>query len=61
MKNTRSFDQLLDDNYGKQGGPVRDKFDADSIALRLGVMLKETRVEDNLTQEELAEKTDKKI
>ncbi|MEY3198992.1 MAG: hypothetical protein RL308_2986 [Bacteroidota bacterium] len=57
MKNVKTFDQLLDEKYGKKGNTDRDKFDADSLAFRLGVMLKEARVEANLTQEELAEKT----
>jgi hypothetical protein len=41
----------------KKGNADRDQFDADSLASRLGVMLKEERVEAKLTQEELAEKT----
>ena len=57
MKNVKTFDQLLDEKYGKKGNAERDKFDADSLAFRLGAMLKEARVEANLTQEELAEKT----
>lgn len=57
MKNVKTFDQLLDEKYGKKGNIERDKFDADSLAFRLGAMLKEARVEANLTQEELAEKT----
>lgn len=57
MKNVKTFDQLLDEKYGKKGNTTRDRFDADSLAFRLGVMLKEARVEANLTQEELAEKT----
>lgn len=57
MKNVKTFDQLLDEKYRKKGNADRDQFDADSLAFRLGVMLKEARVEANLTQEELAEKT----
>ncbi len=57
MKNVKTLDQLLDEKYGKKGNPKRDKLDADSLAFRLGVMLKEARVEAKLTQEELAEKT----
>ena len=57
MKNVKTFDQLLDEKYGKKGNTKRDQFDADSLAFRLGAMLKEARVEANLTQEELAEKT----
>jgi len=57
MKNTTTFDQLLEDKYGKKGSLERDQYDADSLAFRLGIMLKEARIEANLTQEELAEKT----
>lgn len=57
MKNVKTFDQLLDEKYGKKGSEDRDRFDSDSLAFRLGVMLKEARIEANLTQEELAEKT----
>lgn len=57
MKNLKTFDELLDEKYGKKGGTQRDQFDADSLAFRLGIMLKEARIEANLTQQELAEKT----
>jgi ribosome-binding protein aMBF1 (putative translation factor) len=57
MKNTITFEDLLINKYGKKGAEKRDKFDAESLAFRLGVMLKEARKEANLTQEDLAEKT----
>ncbi|QQS52874.1 MAG: helix-turn-helix transcriptional regulator [Bacteroidota bacterium] len=57
MKNVTDFEDLLKEQYGKKGTPSRDKFDADSLAFRLGIMLKEARKESNVTQEELAEKT----
>ncbi len=57
MKNIRSFDEVLDEKYGKKGSNERDQYEADSLAFRLGAMLKEARIEANLTQEELAEKT----
>lgn len=57
MKNVKTFDQLLDEKYGQKGSSKRDQYDADSLALRIGAMLKEARIEANLTQEELAEKT----
>lgn len=55
--NIKTLDQLLDEQYGPKGSEKRDKFEADSLAFRLGVMLKEARKEANLTQEELAERT----
>lgn len=57
MKNIIEFEDLLNEKYGKKGTEKRDKYDADSLAFRLGVMLKEARKEANLTQEELAVRT----
>lgn len=57
MENVKTFDQLLDEKYGKKGNEARDQFDTDSLTFRLGAMLKEARMEAHLTQEELAEKT----
>lgn len=57
MKNIIDFEDILAEKYGRKGTERRDKYDADSLAFRLGVMLKEARKEANLTQEELAEKT----
>ena len=57
MKQVKSFDQLLDEKYGKKGTATRDLYEADSLAFRLGVMLKEARLHAQLTQEELADKT----
>lgn len=57
MKDTTDFEDLLVVKYGEKGTPKRDKFDADSLAFRLGVMLKEARKEANMTQDELAQRT----
>lgn len=57
MKNITKFEDLLIEKYGKKGTHSREKYDADSLAFRLGVMLKEARKEAKITQEELAEKT----
>lgn len=57
MKNVTNFEDLLVEKYGKKGTEKRDRFDADALAFRLGVMLKEARKEANMTQEELAERT----
>lgn len=57
MKNIKQFEDLLNDKYGKKGTPSRDKYDAESLAFRLGVMLKEARKEAKITQDELAKKT----
>ena len=57
MKNITDFEDLLKDKYGEKGTLARDKYEADSLAFRLGVMLKEARIQANITQKELAEKT----
>lgn len=53
MKHLTNFEDILVEKYGQKGTSKRDAFDADSLAFRLGVMLKEARKEANLTQEEL--------
>ena len=57
MKNLTDFESLLTDKYGEKGTLERDKYDADSLSFRLGIMLKEARKEANITQEQLAERT----
>jgi ribosome-binding protein aMBF1 (putative translation factor) len=57
MKNVTDFDDLLNEKYGEKGTPTRDKYDAESLAFRLGVILKEARKEAKVTQEELATRT----
>ena len=57
MKNVTDFEDLLKEKYGKKGTVQRDKYDSNSLAFRLGVMLKEARTEAQVTQEELAERT----
>ena len=57
MKNITDFEDILKDKYGEKGTPKRDKYDADSLAFRLGIMLKEARKEAHITQQELAERT----
>jgi DNA-binding XRE family transcriptional regulator len=57
MKNITDFEDLLNEKYGKKGTPRREKFDADSLAFRLGVMLKEARKQAKITQEQLAKRT----
>ena len=57
MRNITDFEELLIEKYGEKGTPERDKHDAESLAFRLGIMLREARKEANLTQEQLAQKT----
>jgi len=57
MKNITTFEEHLEKQHGKQGSKKRAKYDADSLAYRLGVMLQEARKEAKITQEELAKRT----
>ncbi|NOX18914.1 MAG: helix-turn-helix transcriptional regulator [Chlorobi bacterium] len=57
MKKITTFDEHLEKQYGKKGSKRREKFEADSLAFRLGEMLREERKKAKLTQEQLAEKT----
>jgi ribosome-binding protein aMBF1 (putative translation factor) len=57
MKNITDFEDILKEKYGEKGAISRDKYDADSLAFRLGVMLKEARNAAMITQDELAKKT----
>lgn len=57
LKNVTDFEELLKEKYGEKGTPSRDKFDADSLAFRLGVMLREARLEAKISQSQLAERT----
>jgi len=57
MNNLTSFEDHLTKHRSAKGSESRVKFDADSLAFRLGVMLQVARKEAKMTQEQLAEKT----
>ena len=50
---TYTFDQIKDEFIGKKGTPKRDKYEFDLKLELLGEMIKTTRKERNLTQEQL--------
>lgn len=54
--NLTSFEDHLDQQYGKRGITEREKFEEGFEAFKLGVMIQELRKESGLTQEQLAEK-----
>jgi HTH-type transcriptional regulator/antitoxin HipB len=54
--NIITFDELLDQKYGKSGNPKREEWEQQFEAFRLGVLLEEARKKLGMTQEELAEK-----
>ena len=53
-KHFTSFDDHLDQQYGKIGTPTRDKFEQEFEAFKIGVLIQEARKKKHLTQEELA-------
>ena len=55
-KKIRSFNDLLDVKYGKQGEPDRDLWEQEYEAFKIGVIIHEMRKKMNLTQQQLADK-----
>ncbi|OQB69525.1 MAG: antitoxin HipB [Deltaproteobacteria bacterium ADurb.Bin135] len=55
-KNLTSFEEHLDEQYGKRGTEERERFETEFETFKLGVMLQELRKEKGLTQAQLAEK-----
>lgn len=55
-KDFRTLEEFKTEHYGKRGTPKRDKLEKDSAAFRLGVLIQEARLEQGLTQEQLAAK-----
>jgi len=58
MKNKmklHTLEEITDKHIGKSGTPEREKFEFDLKMDLIGEMIKRTRVEKNLTQEELGE------
>jgi len=53
-KNLVSWDDHLDQKYGKIGTPSRDKYEQEFEAFKLGVLIQEARKKRSLTQEQLA-------
>lgn len=55
--NIKSFDELINLEHGKIGTEARNAYEENSQMFIISEMLKESRKEANLTQEQLAEKT----
>ena len=53
-KNLTSFDDHLDQQYGKKGTSTREKFEQEFEAFKIGVLIQEARKKKRLTQEDLA-------
>jgi HTH-type transcriptional regulator/antitoxin HipB len=56
LKNARSFDELLDIDFGRIGTKSRDEYEKQSQYFVISEVLKEARQQANMTQEQLAEK-----
>ena len=54
--NITTFEDHLDQEYGKIGTPSRDKYEQGFEAFKLGVILQEMRKHQKMTQEQLAKK-----
>ncbi len=55
-KNLTSFDEHLDEQYGKRGTAKRTEFEIKAKAFLIGEVIKDERRLANLTQEQLADK-----
>ncbi|HEX8530622.1 MAG TPA: helix-turn-helix transcriptional regulator [Cytophagales bacterium] len=57
MSDITTFEEHLQQRYGKLGTPKRDDFERKSKAFAIGELIKEERKKANMTQTELAEKS----
>lgn len=55
-KNIKTLAQFKDEHYGKVGTGKRDKLEKGFEAFKLGVIIQEARLEQGMTQEQLADK-----
>ena len=53
-KHLTSLDEHLDKEYGKKGTPVRNRFEREFEAFKIGILIQEARKKKQLTQEQLA-------
>ncbi|MCF8374424.1 MAG: helix-turn-helix domain-containing protein [Bacteroidales bacterium] len=51
-----SWDDHLDNKYGKVGTSTREKYEEGFEAFKIGVLLQEARKKQHMTQQQLAEK-----
>lgn len=57
MKDIVTFDEHLDERYGKIGTKKRTEFEIKAKSFAIGEILRDARKEAQMTQEELAQKT----
>jgi ribosome-binding protein aMBF1 (putative translation factor) len=56
----KTLDQIKSQYYGEIGSPERDKLENELEALRIGLMIREAREKSGLTQEQVAQRINKK-
>jgi DNA-binding XRE family transcriptional regulator len=54
--NLTSLDQFVTEQYGEKGTAKREAFENGYQELKLGILIQQARLEQGLTQEQLAEK-----
>lgn len=57
---TKSWNEIKDDIYGKKGTERRDALDREAEGFKIGLLLRQAREEKKLTQEQLGQLVDKK-
>src|SRR5665811_578615 len=57
---TKSWKNIKDSVYGKEGTERRDELERDFESFKIGLLLRKAREEKNLTQEQLGDLVDKK-
>lgn len=60
MKNITTLSELEDKYVGKKGTAARDEYEKEIADLMIGYQLKDARIRLDLTQEQLAERVNKK-
>ena len=60
MKNIKTLDHIKDKYYGLKGTPERDELERELESLHIGLKIREAREQLKMTQEQLANRIDKK-
>ncbi|MFT5914563.1 MAG: HTH-type transcriptional regulator/antitoxin HipB [Bacteroidia bacterium] len=53
-KNLKNLDQFIDEKIGEKGTEIREEFETEYDAFKLGVLIQQAREDKGLTQEQLA-------
>jgi HTH-type transcriptional regulator / antitoxin HipB len=55
MKNITTFEEILENKYGKRGTETREKWEEEYESFKIGVLIEEARKKRNMTQQQLAD------